>query len=82
MTGAGGHLDLAPRQSLCKALKIVKSKVAESRRAKPSSQLVNLPGGRPLMKPLPSKEIKTEEGIELKISDLCFPNCDGQTFKQ
>ena len=43
--GAGGHLDLAPGQSLCKALKILKiysSRDAKSSWAKPSSQpLVN-----------------------------------------
>ena len=53
--GAGGHLDLAPGQSLCKALKILKLynwRDAEISGAKPSSQPVNLPGARPLMKPL------------------------------
>ena len=44
--GAGGHLDLVRRQSLCKALKILKINfiVAEI-------VMVNLPGARPLMKP-------------------------------
>ena len=47
--GAGGHLDLAPGQSLCKALKILKiysCRDAKSSRAKPSSQPVNLLGAR------------------------------------
>ena len=56
---AEGHLDLAPRQSLCKALKILKihscRENGKSSWAKPSSKLVNLPDGRcpgPLIKPL------------------------------
>ena len=53
--GAGGHLDLAPGQSLCKALKMLKiysCRDAKSSLAKLSLQPVNLPGARPLMKPL------------------------------
>ena len=48
-------MDLAPGQSLCKALKILKIcsyRDAKSSRVKPSSQLVNLSGARLLMKPL------------------------------
>ena len=44
--GAEGHLDLAPGQSLCKALKILKiysCRDGKSSRTKPSSRLVNLP---------------------------------------
>ena len=50
--GAGGHLDLAPGQSLCKALKILKiysCSDAKSSQAKLSSQLFNLPSAWPLM---------------------------------
>ena len=53
--GAGGHLDLAPRQSLCKALKIFKvysRRDAKGSQAKLSSQPANLPGVQPFMKPL------------------------------
>ena len=49
---------MAPWQSLCKALKILKicsCRDAKSSQAKPSSQPVNLPGAWPLMKPLYSK---------------------------
>ena len=44
--GAGGHLDLAPGQSLCKALKILKHfsyRDAKSSQAKLSLQPVNCP---------------------------------------
>ena len=50
--GAGGHLDLAPGQNLCKALKILKvysCRDAKSSWAKPPSQPVNLPSAQPLM---------------------------------
>mgnify|MGYP001794257066 CR=1 FL=1 len=53
--GAWGHLDLAPGQSLCKALKVLKiysGSDAKSSQAKLSSQPVNLPSARLLMKPL------------------------------
>ena len=49
--GAGGHLDLAPRQSLCEVLKILKIyswRDGKSSWAKPPSQPVNLPSARPL----------------------------------
>ena len=57
--GAGGHLDLAPGQSLCKALKILNiysCRDAKSSRAKLSLQPVNIPGTWPLMKPLRTTE--------------------------
>ena len=50
-------MDLAPGQSLCKALKILKiysCRDAKSSREKLSSQPVNLPGARLLMKLLHS----------------------------
>ena len=52
---AEGHLDLAPGKSLWRtltSLKIYSSRDAKSSWAKPSSQPVNLPGARPLMKAL------------------------------
>ena len=48
-------MDLAPGQSLCKALKILtiySCRDAKSSWAKPYSHPVNLPGAWPLMKPL------------------------------
>ena len=53
--GAGGQLDLAPRQSLCKALRILQIysyRDVKNSWEKPSSQPVNLPSAWPLMKPL------------------------------
>ena len=74
--GAGGHSALAPRQSSCKALKILKiysCRDAKSSLAKPSSQPVNISGAWPLMKPLltVSINIKTNKfTIQLRSCNL------------
>ena len=59
---------MAPGQSLCKALKMLKiysCRDAKSSRAKPSLQPVNLPGAQLLMKSLEqtSENLKTQSRV-------------------